>query len=119
MIRFSARRLIALVRKETTQILRDPSAFLIAFALPMVMLFLFGFAVSLDTARIRVALVLEDSSAPALRLALAYQHSPYFNVTMARSVAPVRGRMVAGDFRAIIVIPQDFGARFARGSVAP
>ncbi len=116
---FDPRRFAALVRKEGSQILRDPSTFLIAFVLPMILLFLFGYAVSLDTSRTRVAVVLEDSSAPALRLAQAYQRSPYFEVTMARSVEPVRPRMVSGAIRAIIVIPQDFGLKVKQGRMPP
>ncbi|MBL7396103.1 hypothetical protein INQ29_25050, partial [Escherichia coli] len=50
-MRFDLRRLAALVRKEGAQILRDPSTFLIAFVLPMILLFLFGYAVSLDSTR--------------------------------------------------------------------
>jgi ABC-2 type transport system permease protein len=119
MIRFDLRRVAALVRKEGAQILRDPSTFLIAFVLPMILLFLFGYAVSLDTARTRVAVVLEDSSAPALRLAQAYSSSPWFDVTLARSVAEVRDRMIDGELRAIIVIPQDFGQGVKRGRVPP
>ena len=118
-IRFDRRRLAALVRKEAAQILRDPSTFLIAFVLPLILLFLFGYAVSLDTPRTRIALVLEDSSAPALGLAQAYQNSPYFDVAMARSVASVRGMMVDGKVRAIIVIPQDFGQGVTRGRAPP
>lgn len=118
-IRFSPRRVAALVAKEAAQIARDPSTFLIAFVLPMILLFLFGYAVSLDTTRTRVALVLQDSSAPALRLAQAFQRSSYFDVTMARAVQPVRGKMVDGSVRAIIVIPPDFGSRFAQGRVQP
>ncbi|MBL7599099.1 hypothetical protein INQ10_24010, partial [Escherichia coli] len=86
-MRFDLRRLAALVRKEGAQILRDPSTFLIAFVLPMILLFLFGYAVSLDSTRTRVGLVIQDSSAPALRLAQAYRSSRYFEVTEARSVA--------------------------------
>ncbi len=118
-IRFDPRRLAALVRKEGAQIMRDPSTFLIAFVLPLILLFLFGYAVSLDTPRTRIALVLEDSSAPALGLAQAYQNSPYFDVAMARSMAEVRGLMVDGQVRAIIVIPQDFGQGVTRGKAPP
>lgn len=119
MTRFDLRRLAALVRKESAQIVRDPSTFLIAFVLPLILLFLFGYAVSLDTSRTRIGLVVQDGSGPALRLAEAYRSSPYFDVTTVRSVADVRGRMVDGALRAIIVIPQDFGAGVARGRVPP
>ncbi|MEP9358791.1 ABC transporter permease [Sphingomonas sp. KR3-1] len=117
--RFDLRRLAALVRKEAAQILRDPSTFLIAFVLPMILLFLFGYAVSLDSTRTRVGLVLQDSSAPALRLAQAYRSSRYFEVTEARTVAEVRDKLVDGELRALIVIPQDFGAGIKRGHMPP
>jgi ABC-2 type transport system permease protein len=115
MIRFDRRRLAALIRKEAAQIVRDPATFLIVLVLPMVLLFLFGFAVSLDASKTRVGLVLEDGSGPALRLAQAYQNSAYFDVTMGRSVAALRDRMLSSELRAIIVIPQDFGAGVAKG----
>ena len=118
-MRFDLRRLAALVRKEGAQILRDPSTFLIAFVLPMILLFLFGYAVSLDSTRTRVGLVIQDSSAPALRLAQAYRSSRYFEVTEARSVAEVRDKLVDGELRALIVIPQDFGRGVKRGRVPP
>ena len=118
-IRFDRRRLAALVVKEFAQIMRDPSTFLIAFVLPLILLFLFGYAVSLDTARTKVAVVLQDSGAQGLSLAQAYQNSPYFEVTMARTVASVRDRMVGGDIRAMIVIPQDFSDGFASGTAPP
>lgn len=115
-LRFDLGRLAALVRKETVQIARDPSTFLIAFVLPMILLFLFGYAISLDNSRTRVALVLQDSSPPAMRLAQAFQSSPYFDVETVRSMAPVRDRMNRAEIRAILVIPQDFGAQLARGN---
>jgi ABC-2 type transport system permease protein len=113
--RLDGRRLIALIGKEGSQIVRDPSTFLIAFVLPLILLFLFGYAVSLDTSRTRIALVVEDSSAPALGLAQAYRSSAYFEVTDSRSVAPVEALMVDGRIRGIVVIPQGFGAGVKSG----
>nr|WP_202386944.1 ABC transporter permease [Qipengyuania algicida] len=112
------RRLTALVGKELTQVVRDPATILIVLVLPLILLFLFGYAVSLDASRTRVAVVLEDSSEPALSLALAYQNSRYFEVTMARTVEPVRDLMVDGKARGIIVIPQGFGRQIQTGRAA-
>jgi ABC-2 type transport system permease protein len=103
------RRLRALVVKEFIQVARDPSTFIIAFVLPPFLLFLFGYSVSLDASRVRVALVMEDSSAQAQGLATAFARSAYFDVTPARSVAQVREALVADGERGIIVIPQGFG----------
>nr|WP_244959098.1 ABC transporter permease [Novosphingobium marinum] len=101
--------------KETRQILRDPSAFLIAFVLPMTLLFLMGFGVNLDASKTRTGLSLQDDGAAAQSLAGAYAGSRYFDIRAVGSVRQLRERMVAGDIRAIIVIPPDFSRDTARG----
>jgi len=111
----SRRRFRALLVKESLQIMRDPSTFLIAFLLPLLLLFLFGYGVSLDTARTRIGLAVEDSSAPALGLASAFRGSRWFAVTESRSVARLKRDLVADRIRGIVVIPQDFGRQVARG----
>jgi len=116
---FSGRRFAAMVGKETRQITRDPSTYLIAFVLPVLLLFLFGYAINLDNAQAKIGVALLDDSAPAQSLALAYSQSPHFAVRMERSVAPLRAAMVADQIRAIVVIPQDFGAGDARGKPPP
>src|SRR5512139_1310405 len=93
------RRLMALVVKEFAQIRRDPSTFAIAFALPLLLLFLFGYAVSLDVKKTKIALVIEDSSVPALSLATSYANSAYFDVTPLRAIAPARDAMAREDVR--------------------
>lgn len=112
--RFHGRRLAALIGKELTQITRDPSTYLIAFVLPLILLFMFGYAVSLDTSRTRVALVVQHDDAQAQSLALAFAHSPVFDARVARSVRVASNLLVSGDARAIIVIPQDFGANVSK-----
>ena len=47
------RRLKALIVKESLQVVRDPSSILIAFVLPLILLFLFGYGVSLDARQVR------------------------------------------------------------------
>jgi ABC-2 type transport system permease protein len=50
-------RLRGLIRKEFFQILRDPSSIAIAFLLPVVLLVIFGYGVSLDAEHVPIALV--------------------------------------------------------------
>jgi ABC-2 type transport system permease protein len=71
-------RLRALVRKEALQILRDPSSIAIAFLLPMVLLLIFGYGVSLDAKRIPIAVVVEEPSGLTASFTAAFDQSPYF-----------------------------------------
>ena len=50
-------RLAGMIRKESLQILRDPSSIAIAFVMPLVLLLLFGYGVSLDARHIPLAVV--------------------------------------------------------------
>ena len=61
----SLRRLLALCRKESYQIVRDPSSILIAFVLPIILLFIFGYGINLDTNRVKLGLVQLDPGAEA------------------------------------------------------
>jgi ABC-2 type transport system permease protein len=109
------RRLIALVRKESYQVLRDPSSILIAFVLPLVLLFIFGYGVSLDATRTRVGLVLETSTPITQDLAASFQASRYFDVVVGRDRREFEKDLVLGKIRGILVIPSTFVVDAATG----
>ena len=106
-------RLSALVRKECLQVVRDPSAILIAFVLPVILLFLFAYAVSLDIRKLAIGVVLESDSASAQSLAAAFGATRSFKVTAARDRREVADGVTAGTLRGFVVIPQDFERRLA------
>ncbi|PIP01105.1 putative transporter subunit: permease component of ABC superfamily [uncultured Pleomorphomonas sp.] len=105
-----ARRLVALIRKESFQIVRDPSSILIALVLPLILLFLFGYGVSLDTTRTRVGLVLEETTPVTLDLAASFQNSRYFDVTVGRDRREFAEDLVESRIGGILVIPGGFTA---------
>ena len=110
------RRLMALTRKESLQILRDPSSILIAFVLPLLLLFIFGYGVNLDSNRIRIGLVLEDGSPDTASLATAFSNSRFFTVSTGQDRRVFEPELVAGRLRGIVVIPRGFSAGLIGGS---
>ncbi len=110
---FDRRRLLALVRKETLQALRDPSTLLIAFVLPVVLLLLFAYAVSLDARNVRIGVVVESPGANAQALADAFAATRYLDVSFTHDRREVADRLVSGALRGFVVIPQDFEHRLA------
>ncbi len=115
--RFDPQRLLALVRKESLQALRDPSTLLIALVLPVVLLLLFAYAVSLDARGVRVGVVIESQGASALALATAFSGTRYLDASFAHDRREVANQLVSGELRGYVVIPQDFERRLVqRGS---
>lgn len=114
------RRLFALSRKETLQILRDPSSNLIAFVLPVVLLLIFGYGINLDSRGLRVGIVIEDPGPEAQLFAESLYRSPYFRVTPGLSRAAMADRLVEGHVRGFVVIGPDFAEKLKRpGDTAP
>lgn len=113
------RRLRALVSKETKQIARDPSSMLIAFVLPLILLFVFGYGVSLDANRKSLGIVLEASSPSARELASAFAASPFFSVRMASDRRELGAALARGAIVGILVVPARFDADLRQRSGAP
>jgi len=114
------RRFAALVRKESYQIVRDPSSILIAFVLPLILLFLFGYGVSLDTSRTRIGIVIEATTPAAEDLAASFAASRYFDATIGRDRRQFEDQLVRGRVKGIVVIPARFAAnQNDAGSVSP
>lgn len=102
------RRLKALIVKEFYQIIRDPSSILISVALPILLLFLYGFGVSLDLNHLRIGLVMEDTSPEAQSFAISLTNSPYFDVKIARHRRELEEEIVRGSIRGMVVVPSYF-----------
>ncbi|AJI93727.1 ABC-2 type transporter family protein [Yersinia ruckeri] len=111
---FSWRRLRALCRKETCQILRDPSSGLIAFVIPIMLLFIFGYGINLDSSKLHVGILMEQQSKPAQDLAAAFTGSPYIAAQISDDRHALIQAMQAGKIRGLIVIPGDFAQRLDR-----
>lgn len=114
----SGRRLWALVRKETIQTLRDPSSILIAGLMPLIMLFLFGYGLNLDTGTTRIAVVIEDSGAPAQDIAAAIAGSPFLSVTYSGDRESAARLLDRGEVGGFVVVPDGFSRAVGRGGRA-
>ncbi len=113
------RRILGLVRKETHQMLRDPSSILIAVVLPLILLFLFGYGVTYDPRFFRVGLVVEQQTPEAGSFTAALFNSRYFRIESARDRRTFERNLIAGDLHGIIVLPANFAEQAYRRETAP
>ena len=112
-------RLRGLIRKEFYQILRDPSSIAIAFLLPIVLLLIFGYGVSLDAEHVPVALVVEQNSPEASGFTGGFQHSQYFQPVFMRDVHEAEEAQMDRRVSAIVHLRADFARQLHQPGGAP
>ncbi len=114
-----AMRLRGLLRKEFLQIVRDPSSIAIAFLMPLLLLLLFGYGVSLDAKHVPVALVIEQPSPTTASFTAAFRSSDYFTAVPVAGMRAAKAALMAGRVDGIVRLRADFARRLARGDSAP
>jgi ABC-2 type transport system permease protein len=115
---FSLRRLVALCRKESYQIVRDPSSVIIAFILPVALLMIYGYGINLDASTIRIGVYAPDASPAATRFIEALGASRYLDTQRMDSQAALDDALRAGSIRGYVVLQSVFGRKLNDASHA-
>lgn len=113
------RRLAAIIKKEFIQIKRDRPSLIIALLMPVLMLFLFGYAVTTDVNNMPMAVLNYDQS-PASRLLVEdFIATGYFVITAYPDNYQAVGSLLnSGKVKAALVIPQGYETTLKRGEKA-
>jgi drug efflux transport system permease protein len=115
----SRARLAAMVRKEGLQILRDPSSLAIAFVMPLVLLLIFGYGVSLDAREVPVALVVEQPGPETESFVAGFEHSDYFRPQRFFTIQEAEQALDERRVQGIVWLRADFTNRLLDGREAP
>lgn len=109
------RRLVALLRKEFRQMVRDQSNLAVGLLLPAVLILLFGYGLSLDLPNAPVAVVMEDRSPTARDVLSGLDGSRFLSPVWVGSMQEAEARVRSGEVEGIVRVPQDFSSRLAAG----
>jgi len=102
-------RIGAVISKETREILRDPITVWVSLLLPLVMLFLFGYAVNLDVENVALGVLDQDGTPASRALTDGFVQHRYFRLAGSLdSVAEVQAALQRGDIKIGVVIPPRF-----------
>jgi ABC-2 type transport system permease protein len=116
----NARRVTAVARKELLHVLRDPRSLGMAIAIPMLMLLLFGFALTLDVDHVPLVVWDQNHTPDSRELVARFTGSPYFSlVRYVDSEAAMNHALDSGEALLAVVIPYDFARRLASSTEAP
>ena len=111
----NAARLFALTRKECLQIARDRSILIIGFLLPVMLILIFGFGLSMDIQHVRTGLVVGESTPLTSELAARFEGSDYFRTVRLTSRAAAETLMKDRKIDLIVEMRAGFTAAAARG----
>lgn len=115
----SGKRLLAISRKEAIQLRRDPRSLALAFVLPLLLLVIFGYAITWDIRDIATAVLDRDHSARSRELMDAFRSSGYFRfVEPLERSADIDETLDRGRALLVLVIPPDFGKALGSGRPA-
>jgi ABC-2 type transport system permease protein len=109
-------RLVSLTRKEFRQLLRDRSNLAIGILLPMVLILIFGYGMSLDVKNAPVGVVLEDPSPTAHEAMAGLQLSPTIAPVLLGSMHDAEALMRDRKIDGIVRVPADFSRALAAGN---
>jgi len=112
-------RLLALIRKEFIQIVRDPRTLMIIFIMPLLQLVLMGFSASSDVRNVPLAVLDQDRSPAARDLLAAFRAADYFHIDYdVTSESEMRKLIDGGKAGAGLIIPPGYGDKIASGQTA-
>jgi len=113
------RRLWAVARKEALHIRRDPRSLILAVGIPMLMLLMFGYALTLDVDRVKFV-VWDQGGTPESREFIArFTATRYFDFRgTVNRYSDLERAIDSRDAMLGLVVPPDFAARLATGRSA-
>ena len=115
----SWRRILAMTRKEVIQIRRDPRSLLIVVLMPLIQLFIYGYAVNLDVKHIPLCVYDRDGTQASQDMLKHFQATDYFNIVrVSDNYQDVVRHIDDGACTVAIVVPPQFSETLRSGSQA-
>jgi ABC-2 type transport system permease protein len=112
---FSFKRLWALLRKEWIQVRRDAMTLRMIIALPIMQLFLFGYAINTNPQHLPTGLLSATSSKYERTLVAALRNTGYYDIRPMTSEAEAERALAQGEVLFVIEIPAEFDRAVDRG----
>jgi ABC-2 type transport system permease protein len=115
MMGLSLSRIVAVLSKEFTQLVRDRLTYAMIIGIPVIQLLLFGYAINSDPKHLPTAVLVQDQGQFSRSILGALDRSAYFDIRyVARSPAEMDELIERGAVQFAITIPGDFGRRVIR-----
>lgn len=108
----------ALIKKEFFQIVRDPSAIIVAFILPAIILLIYMYGINLDTLKVTMGIKNDESNPAINELVKSFGNSKFVKSYVYDNKEMMYRDLIRENLRGIIIIPNDFSDRLLRSQEA-
>ena len=115
MNRFSWSRFLAVLNKEWIQVRRDPMTLRLIIALPVMQLFLFGYAINTDPKHLPTGLLSAEHSQYVRTIVATLRNTGYYDIRPFASEAAAERALAEGEVLFVINIPPNFERSVDRG----
>lgn len=106
--------LLALIKKEFLQIMRDPSSIIIAFVLPLLSILIYMYGVNLDSVKVTLGIKNDDANSEISTLVKSFGHSKYVNSIVFDNEKDLTEAITRSKIKGAVVIPNDFSTKLSR-----
>lgn len=104
-------RFVAIIKKEFIQIKRDKASFGIAIGMPILMIFMFGYAVATQLEDISTSVLDQSHTTESRELIKSFENTEYFKVKEeVNNVETIDREMDQGTIHAALIIPPNYSA---------
>lgn len=110
--------LLAFIKKEFYQIIKDPSSILIAFVFPLMLLILYRYGLNLDTIKVKLGFKIDDSSQQVVTLIDSFKNNKFVTTVVYDNPEKMYNDLTGSNLRGIVVIPNDFSSKLDRNEIA-
>lgn len=110
--------LLALIKKEIKQILRDPSSIIIAFVLPFISIMIYMYGINLDSVKVTMGIKNDDPNPEVATLVKSFGHSKYVNSIDFDNINDIETAIIRSKIKGAVIIPNDFSTKLSRGQNA-
>ncbi len=113
------RRMMSIVKKEIIQIRRDPPSLVMAFIVPVMMLMIFGYAVTTDVDHIKTAVLDMSKSQQSRQMITVFRNTGYFDPDLYVESSDEMTRLLdSGEAKVGLIIPRDYAVKLHRSEQA-
>jgi ABC-type multidrug transport system permease subunit len=112
---FSVRRFLAVLHKEWIQLRRDPMTLRLIIALPVMQLFLFGYAINTDPKHLPTGILSSEHTRYERTIVAALRNTGYYDIRLLPSEAAAEEALAKGELLFVINIPPNFERSADRG----